>query len=272
MSSSDATAGFGVAAFLGALQGLTEFLPVSSSGHLVLFQQFFALGDDILFDLVLHIGTLIPVLWWYRDTVLEVVRDIFMGSGPFLSRPGVRMSALVLTATVPTGLIGVAFKDILEAMFANPVALPFQFATTGLILWSTTRCEPGKDTLSEMTFKQALIIGIVQGVAIMPGISRAGSTIAAGLWLGLDRSYAARFSFLISIPAICGAVVLKARDIESLTMTVPELLVGAGTALVVGYFALSWIVKMVQAGNFARFAWYCWFIACVALVVALTRG
>ncbi len=128
------------AIFLGALQGLTEFLPVSSSGHLVLFQQFFEIGSDhVLFDLVLHVGTLIPVLWFYRDYVGLLLRDPVAGEGDFSDRDGVRLWGLLIAASVPTAIIGLAFEDLFEQLFATPAALTVSFAITGTLLWASGR-------------------------------------------------------------------------------------------------------------------------------------
>ena len=174
------------AAFLGLLQGLTEFLPVSSSGHLVLFQQFMELhGDEVFFDLVLHLGTLLPVVWFYRDSLREILVDGARGDGPFFERPGVRLALLIVCATIPTGLMGVLLKDSFEALFATPAVLTITFAITGLLLWSTRGRTTGTIDAQAMTAWHALILGVAQGCAITPGISRSGTTIAVALFLGL---------------------------------------------------------------------------------------
>lgn len=258
------------ALFLGVLQGLTEFLPVSSSGHLVLFQQFADIGEDeILFDLVLHVGTLVPVLWFYRREVWAILRDPLFGEGPLLDRPGTRWILMVGLATLPTGLIGVLFEDLFETLFSNPAILTLSFATTGLILFLTRKRQSGEIELPQLTWKQALILGVAQGFAITPGISRSGTTISVALMMGLERDFAARFSFLMSVPAILGAVVLHLKDLEVEHVHVDQLLIGGGAALISGYAALVLLVWLVKGGKLSRFAYYCWFAAAAAGGIAL---
>ncbi len=279
MSASDAAAGTLVTAgllgpvLLGILQGLTEFLPVSSSGHLVLFQQFFEIGDDhVLFDLVLHVGTLIPILWVYRTTLWMMLRDPLVGEGPVANRPGTRLLGLLILATIPTALIGLLLQDVFEALFSTPAVLVVTFAITGALLFSTRKLAQGRVRVGELTWRQALILGVAQGFAITPGISRSGTTISVAMFLGLEREFAARFSFLMSVPAILGAVVLKLRDVEHAGIAVDHLLVGGIAAMVSGYFALVVLVRVVKQGRFASFAYYCWFAALVAGVIAIVRA
>lgn len=260
----------GSAAFLGLLQGVTEFLPVSSSGHLVLFQQFFEVaGDEVLFDLVLHLGTLLPVLWFYRADVLGVLRSPFVESGPFWQRPGARLAGLVVVATIPTGIIGVLFKDFFETLFATPAVLAVTFAITGGLLFSTRGRPDGEIDLAKMDVGRALLLGVAQGLAITPGISRSGTTLAVALMLGLKREWAARLSFLMSVPAILGAVVLKVKDADAADFHATPMLVGFLVAMVSGYVALDLLVRIVKGGKLDRFAWYCWAAAIAAGLIAL---
>ncbi len=256
------------AAFLGALQGLTEFLPVSSSGHLVLFQQFFDIaGDHVLFDLVLHVGTLVPVLWFYRTEVLTILRDPVVGEGPFLERQGVRDALLVVAASVPTAIIGLTFEDLFEQLFATPAALTVTFAITGTLLFLSGRFDRSEKA-QPLTVPLAIVLGIAQGLAITPGISRSGTTIAVALMLGMRREVAARFSFLMSVPAIGGAVLLKLKDADVSQLDVVQLGVGGLTSLVVGYGALVLLVRLVLAGRFSAFCWYAWAAAIAAGAIA----
>ena len=257
------------ALFLGALQGLTEFLPVSSSGHLVLFQQFIEIGSDhVLFDLVLHVGTLIPVLWFYRDDVMTLLRDPIQGEGPFLEREGVKMWTLLVAASIPTAIIGLTFEDLFEQLFATPAALTVTFAITGLLLFLSGRFDRSEQS-RELTLGLAVLLGLAQGFAITPGISRSGTTISVALMLGLPREVAARFSFLMSVPAILGAVLLKLKDIDGSGLDPLQLTVGGLTALVTGYLALVLLVRLVLAGRFSQFCWYAWAAAIAAGVIAL---
>lgn len=258
--------------FLGVLQGVTEFLPVSSSGHLVLFQQFMELGTDhVVFDLVLHLGTLVPVLWVYRRSVFEALRDPFVGDGPWAERDGVRLLALIVVASIPTAALGLLFEDVFEALFARPAALVVTFAITGTLLFLTRRTAEGGVGLADLAWWQAVLIGIGQGMAITPGISRSGTTIAIALFLGLRREFAARFSFLMSVPAILGASVLQFRDVEAATLPATQLAAGGLAAMVSGYVALIVLVRLVKRGNLSHFAWYCWGAAIVAGVIAVVR-
>jgi len=239
---------------LGILQGLTEFLPVSSSGHLVLLQLW--LGDAfafaqsaVAFDLALHLGTLIPVLWYYRADVQE------LATAP---RRNARTIALLVVATLPTAFIGLMFKDVFEELFHTPRAVAVALLVTGGLLVSTRWSDRGPDgRRREIGFAAAMIIGVAQGLAITPGISRSGSTIAVALLLGSGRAEAARFSFLLSVPAIMGASVLVAKDGVSFA---PELWAPLGVGFLVsatgGYAALRWLVQLVRAGRLYRFAFY----------------
>ena len=258
------------AAFLGLLQGLTEFLPVSSSGHLVLFQQFVAIGEDhVLFDLVLHLGTLLPVLWFYRSDLRGIASDALAGEGPFLARPGVKLTALLVAASVPTAIIGLTLEDTFERLFSRPSVLTLTFAITGVLLFVSRRFRGGTVDGASMTWQQAVILGITQGLAITPGISRSGSTIAVALMLGLQREHAARFSFLMSVPAIGGAVLLKGLKADWTGVDPLQLLVGGSVALVSGYGALVLLVRLVEKGGFSNFAYYAWFAAAVAGVLTV---
>ncbi len=257
------------AAFLGLVQGLTEFLPVSSSGHLVLFQQWLPVaGDPVAFDLALHLGTLLPVLWVYRTDLAGVVHDATAGAGPYVQRPGVRLLLLLVAATIPTAVIGLSLEDVFESLFHNPTAVGVAFAVTGTVLWFTGRIRPGATAADGISFGVAALIGLAQGLAITPGISRSGSTIAAGLFLGMEREAAARFSFLLSIPAIGGAFVLKAGDMDLTGAALGPIAVGVISSALSGYLALRLLIKLVRAGDFRSFAYYLWPLAVFALVFA----
>lgn len=258
--------------FLGLLQGLTEFLPVSSSGHLVLFQQFIPVsGDHVLFDLVLHMGTLLPVLWFYRADVLGLAKAPFVGEEPLLKRPQVKLGAFLILATLPTGLIGVLFKDLFEVWFSTPAVLTVTFAITGFLLFFSRKFGGGKE-LGDMMWWHALVLGIAQGMAITPGISRSGTTIVVALALGFSPVFAARFSFLMSVPAILGAFVLSMKDAELAQMDLPALAIGGVTALASGYAALVLLVIIVKNRRLSSFAWYAWAMALVAGGIAAWKA
>ena len=255
------------AALLGIVQGLTEFLPVSSSGHLVLFQEWLPVaGDPLAFDLALHLGTLVPVLWVYRQDLWGVVKDTTTGEGAFFDRPGVRLLLLLVAATLPTAIIGLSLEDLFEKLFHNPVAVGVAFAVTGTFLWFTQKIPRGDTEAHGLSWKKAAAIGLVQGLAITPGISRSGSTIAAGLFLGMDREAAARFSFLLSIPAIGGAFILKVGDLDMGGTSLVPILIGMTTSAISGYIALRLLIKVVRGGDFSKFAYYLWPLAVFALL------
>ena len=255
------------AVILGVVQGLTEFLPVSSSGHLVLFQHWLPVsGDPIAFDLALHLGTLIPVLWVYRADLGTVLYDATTGEGPYWKRRGVRLLLMLVAATIPTAVIGLGLEDVFEKLFHNARAVGVAFAVTGTVLWFTRAIPKGRTDAHELTWMKAVAIGFAQGVAITPGISRSGSTIAAGLFLGMDREAAARFSFLLSIPAIGGAFILKMGDLSMETVSVGPMLIGVLSSAVSGYIALRILLRLVRGGDFSKFAFYLWPLAVFALL------
>ena len=270
------------AVLLGFIQGLTEFLPVSSSGHLVLAQalmgeEFFASEQAVAFDLVLHLGTLLPVLWFYRADLGRMTRASLGGGAPSVE-PGILgwlradpdrwLAAMVILATVPTGIIGVLFKDTFEALFHGVRPVGIALLITGSLLFATRWRTGGKVDAASMTVLAALILGVAQGLAITPGISRSGTTIAVALFLGFDRALAARCSFLLSIAAILGAVVLMAKDGVGFQEIQPlPMLAGFLTAMVVGYGALVMLVMLVRRGGLHRFAYYVWPVGLLALLL-----
>ena len=259
------------AALLGLVQGLTEFLPVSSSGHLVLFQRWLPhAGDPVAFDLVLHLGTLLPVLGTFRADLAMMLRDLRAGEGPPLQRPGVRLGAWVVLGSVPTAAIGLSFKDLFEQAFSSLGAVAVAFAITATLLLATRFAKAPRLDLAQMGPQHALIIGVVQGLAITPGISRSGSTIGAALLLGIDRGLAARFSFLLALPAVGGAFLLQARELRLDSLHVGPLALGFVASALSGWAALRLLLRLVRAGDFSRFAFYLYPLALVAGYLAWT--
>jgi undecaprenyl-diphosphatase len=212
----------------------------------------------------------VPVIWFYRHDLASIARDLVSRDRPVGEREGLRWLFLVGLATLPTGLLGVVFKDLFEQLFATPAALTVTFAITGVILFVTGRLEAGARTLGEVTWQHALLLGLAQGFAITPGISRSGTTIAVALLLGFRRDLAARFSFLMSVPAILGAMGLQLLDLggQQGAVALDQALIGGVVAMGVGYLALTFLVWLVQRGRLGVFAWYCWGAAVVAAVLA----
>ena len=251
------------------MQGLTEFFPVSSSGHLVFFQSLLRLKEPpIFFDVMLHVGTLVAVVIYLRGEILHILKGIGAAlQGRREGPDGVRMFLWMVVASIPTGLMGIVFKDWFESVFSQPRFVGSMLLVTGLILWATRWVKRGEKDIGKMHWLDAFLIGIAQGIAILPGISRSGSTICAGLFLGLDRVLAGKFSFLLSIPAILGAALLESRKIES-AGEVGTILMGTAVAAVAGYFSLKSLMKIISIGKVSRFAYYCWAMGVLMMLLA----
>lgn len=249
------------AVVLGLVQGLTEFLPVSSSGHLVLLQKIFGLKDMLFFDVMVHFGTLLAlVAVFWRDLLA------------MLKRPLAKLPVLIVVGTVPTGLMGVLFKDWFEQIFSSGKTLGVEFLITGLILWYAERARGGNRHLEDMTAADALFIGFMQGLAILPALSRSGLTISGALLRRLDRSLAARFSFLLSIPAILGAAVLETKDFlqnPAGTRDIGAVILGTVVAAVAGYAAIKFMLRLLERGNMRLFAGYVWVLGLVVIIAQL---
>ena len=254
------------AAILGLVQGLTEFLPVSSSGHLVLAQHLMGFREaELLFDVSVHVGTLFAVLVVFWADLYAMLRGLWAKDEE--ARQGKRLLLLVIVGSIPTAFIGLAFKDTFEALFCSTTAVGIALLFTGLLLFATQLVKPTARGLEQTGWGRALIIGVAQGMAITPGVSRSGATIATGLLLGINRELAARFSFVLSIPAILGALALQIKDLEAPAQTPwAPLVIGAVVAAVSGYIALKLLLKLVRGGRLHWFAYYCWALGITALV------
>ena len=254
---------------LGFLQGVTEFLPVSSSGHLAVYQRLFGLVEtQLLFDVMVHLGTLLAVLVVFRSDItmlgLDVWRALTGKAGG--DRRSLRLVLLLAVGTIPAALFGIGWKDELETLFFAPVHVGFAFLVTGSVLWlSRFPRRPTRD-LGGTTWIDALLIGLGQALALIPGVSRSGTTISIALLLGLDRRLAARYSFLLAVPAILGAVTVQIGESGGIPAD-QWTAVAAGTvmAAVSGYIALKLLLSIVVAGNLSRFSYYCWGIGLLTL-------
>lgn len=268
-----------MAAVLGIVQGVAEFLPISSSGHLTLFQHFFGLGEpDNLFNILLHFATLLAVcIYYYRD-VLDMIMEFFRGIGAMCSRSPAkqeppearRLVLLIIMATLPLFVI-VPFEDKVEAFGNNPVFVSCALLVTGLILFTSDRMSKGHKNARSATIGDALLVGVAQGFATIPGLSRSGCTISAGMALGFDRKFAVRFSFLMSLPAVLGATILKVVKtlMEGAAVPaemIPKYILGMVIAGVVGYFSIKLVNLLASKGKFGAFAYYCWAMGAVSLV------
>lgn len=240
-------------AILGAVQGLTEFLPVSSSGHLVVVEYAFGLSTPgVLVEVVLHIATLLAVLIVYRKRLSQLIAGTFRGD-----HKEWRYVALLALGTVPAAFVGLMLTDWVERAFDSLIAVGTDFIATACILWSTRWVRPSK--ASEPSVMAASGIGVAQALAVFPGISRSGSTIAAATWFGIEPVKAAEYSFLLAIPAIAGAGLLQISAISTNAFDVGlgPLAFGFAVALASGIFAIRVLVMLLKRGSFHRFAPYC---------------
>jgi len=259
------------AIFLGVVQGLTEFLPVSSSGHLVFFQSVFGLTEpQLAFDVMLHLGTLLAVIVYFRADVIRIL----LGTWAWVrwrrggeAEAEAKLLLWIVVASIPTGLMGVLLKDWFESLFSMPKTVGLMLLVTGLLLWLTRVVKRNEKTTREMGVLDALIIGITQGIAIIPGISRSGSTISAGLFRGLNRELAGKFSFLLSIPAILGATFLEFREIDAAS-GIGVTLFGMAVSFFVGLVALKLLMNIVKKGKLSYFSYYCWAVGVLMILLA----
>jgi undecaprenyl-diphosphatase len=271
-----------MAVVLGLVQGVAEFLPISSSGHLTLLQHFFGVEEvDNLFNILLHFATLIAVCAVYWKDIVDMIVEFFRGLASLVTGrggreaesvpPARRLVLLVILGTLPLFLV-LPLDDKVEALGNSPVFVACMLLVTGFILFFSDRMAKGRKTERTATVKDALLVGLAQGVATIPGLSRSGCTISAGMALGFDRKFAVRYSFLLSLPAVLGATLLKvvhAVGDETMDLTLlPKYLVGMVVAGVVGYFSIQLVNLLAQKNKFGRFAYYCWAAGLVALVAS----
>jgi len=267
---------------LGVLQGITEFLPVSSSGHLVLMQHFLGIRESqVFFDVMLHLGTLGAIIIVYYQLIGSLVRigcstllqaDFYRHPRLTISgAPNLRLIWFLLIGSIPTGLIALLFKDSLEAIFGKPMVVAGMLIITGLILQLSRLGQKRRQTETPLRAWHTPLVGIVQGLAIIPGISRSGSTISISLLLGLSPQVAAQYSFLLSIPAILGAVVLKLKDVGEITIDPTVIVAGTLTSFIVGYIALRFLLAMLNRGKFSIFSYYCFALG-IAAAVSIRLG
>lgn len=275
--------GYLTSMFLGLVQGVAEFLPISSSGHLSLFQNLLGLveQEDIFFDVLLHLGTLVAVcVVYYRDIAdmvrdfFAMLRDLFSSKRAAKSTANTRQVLMLIVATLPLVLV-VFIKDRVTNLYGNTIFIGCALLVTGIILFASDRMQKGKKTARTATMVDALLIGLGQTLAVVPGLSRSGTTISIGMMRGFERKYAVRFSFLMSIPAILGAGILEVGDAVAAgidTKLIPVYLVGMLVAAVSGFFAIKLVNMLAQKGKFGNFAYYCWAAGIIAIVATLIKG
>ena len=256
------------AILLGTIQGLTEFLPISSSGHLVLFQRVLGFrGPDLLFDTFLHAGTLGAVCCVFRRDLVSMGRALLSRD---MNAPHGRLLLLILLGTIPTALIGFAFRGLFERLFSAVLVAGVMLLVTGLLLFVADRVGSNGEAPRQLGRRGAFLIGIVQGLSLLPGLSRSGSTISTGIFLGVERSVAAQFSFLLSVPSIAGAMIFQVPAALSLDgRFVLPVAVGTLTAALTGYAAIKALLRAVTVRRLSLFSYYCWAVGCGVVLISL---
>ena len=270
------------AVILGLVQGLAEFLPISSSGHLALLQHFFGIeeGNVLLFAVLLHVGTLVSVFIVYWKDIWELIvelcltiKDLCTGKGLRLDeRPIRKLGVLIIISTIPTGLIGILGGDFFDSLYTSVIPIGVGLLITGFLLIFAERMGTSRRGLEKMNFRNAFFIGIVQGIAICPGISRSGSTLFGSLICNLERSFAVKFVFLISIPSILGSAVLEIPDALAQGLD-PSLLgpvlAGMVVAAVSGLIAIKTMIKIVSNKKLNYFSWYVWIVGAAVILYGI---
>jgi len=244
---------------LGVMQGLTEWLPISSSAHLVIIQKVLGLNLPLIYSVMLHVGTLFVVLTVFRKDILEIIKALVKRD--FETEEG-KLALLITVGSVPIAIIGFVFYDVFESLFSNLSAVGLALLITGCIIFFS-EIRLGK---RKMGFLDSLIIGLAQGVSIIPGISRSGITISIGLLRKIDKATAFSYSFLLSVPAVMGAIVIESKDFVVGNIEATSLFLGAIISMTVGYTSLKLLQKIIMNEKFHLFAYYCWIVG-IAIIL-----
>ncbi|CAN5116123.1 undecaprenyl-diphosphate phosphatase [soil metagenome] len=263
------------AILLGILQGITEFLPVSSSGHLVLARALFG-GDiepGITYEIVVHFGSFCSIAVYYRKLIFEILRDLYRSLIPaairekrFKEDENTRLSMIILLSMIPAMVVGFTMKSEIEEAFMNPFLVSIMLLITGSILYSTKFVG---NLIKDVNANRGFWMGVAQAFAILPGISRSGSTISLGLLLGIEREKAANFSFLMVLPVLAGAMLLEITELIELgeiLVPVGSLIAGFLTSFIAGYLALTYLIKLLKRDKFYYFSYYCWVVGIFGLL------
>jgi undecaprenyl-diphosphatase len=249
---------------LGLVQGLTEFLPVSSSGHLAVLEHLWRLPAESRLPLttMLHGATALAVVFYFAPLLARLIRGLWASDAAW-RRSSWRMAGFVVCASIPAALVGVAFNDVVERAFANPVLIGLMLLVTGTVLFGTRSATARGRT----GWVRALAVGVAQAIAVLPGISRSGATIASGLYLGMDREPAFEFSFLLAIPAIAGAFLLEFRKVDLAVLNPPALAAGMLAAFLAGLAALYVLRRAVVSRRLYWFGFYCWLVGLATILL-----
>ena len=269
------------AILLGLIQGLAEFLPISSSGHLAILQNFLRIGDlenQMLFDVLLHLGTLVAVFVAYWADIKDMVLEFFRGAGDLIHHstpnpvpPARRLILLIILGTLPLFVV-LPVKDAVQSLSNSMVFIGAALIVTGVLLFVSDRVKKGRKNERTATWLDVLIVGLGQAIATMPGISRSGMTITTGCFVGFERKFAVRFSFLLSIPAVLGANILSIKDAVDAGINwseMPMYLIGVAVAAVTGYLCIRLLKMIADRGRFGAFAYYCWTVGALVLIFTI---
>jgi undecaprenyl-diphosphatase len=246
--------------FLGIIQGLTEWLPISSSGHLVIFQQMIGLKVPLLFDVMLHFGTLLAVIVFFWKDIVKIIKSFLLFD--FKSEQG-KLITYIVIGTLPVAFVGYFFHDFIETLFSDLMTVGISLIVTGLILFPTRNLK-GRRRLG---LSDSIFIGISQMFALIPGLSRSGITISTGLFRGIDKESVFRFSFLLSIPAILGASLLELLRNPVTEASFEPLFVCIITSAIVGYLSLRFLHTLLKQGKLYYFSFYCFIVGLLVLIL-----
>jgi undecaprenyl-diphosphatase len=261
---------------LGMVQGLAEFLPISSSGHLIIVPWLFGFHDPGLgFDVALHWGTLVAVVAYFRHDVISIIRgfwhSLFKSTRDLHNNIYQKLSWLLIIASIPGAIFGKLLEDAAANSFRNPLLVAGALAAMGIILYIVDSLASKSKNLNHITWKDSLLVGLSQALALIPGVSRSGATMTAGLGLGFTRGDAARFSFLMIIPISLGAGLLKLPEFTE-GVTIPELIVGFSSSVVFGFLAVKYLLRYITKHDYKIFVWYRLGLAALILIVYMIRG
>lgn len=275
------------AIILGIVQGLAEFLPVASAGQVILVTHILGVtfpsqSDALAFNTLLHLGTLTAIVGFFYKDLIKIIRafisslmDIFRNQFKQGLKEDVykRLAWLMLMSTIPAAIVGGLFNKQFELLFSSVVAVGIFLIINGFILYSTNYAKNGHDKVRQLTFRNAFLIGVFESLALFPGISRSGTSISAGLFLGLERECAARYAFLIALPVIAAAVIFEIKNIGALSQNSPVAMIAAYLAVVIfGYFSIGLLIRLIKSSSLKIFAYYCWIVGALTLILSYAYG
>lgn len=275
------------AIILGIVQGLAEFLPVASAGQVILVTHILGVtfpsqSDALAFNTLLHLGTLTAIVGFFYKDLIKIIKafvasllDIFQKKFKKGLKEDVykRLAWLMLMSTIPAAIVGGLFNKQFEILFGSVVAVGIFLIINGFILYSTNYAKKGEDKVRQLSFRNAFLIGVFESLALFPGISRSGTSISAGLFLGLERECAARYAFLIALPVIAAAVLFEIKNIGALSQNSPVAMVAAYLAVVIfGYLSIGLLIRLIKSTSLKIFAYYCWIVGALTLILSYAYG